>query len=162
MIYKYRVTPLAGVEIQILMSLLLLWLWVVVVMEVLVVVGGGVGGGHGGDGGGDHFQMANVDYPPNSEPITRKKNGRESQPHVRRHGQFDALRSRSQKHAEINEALFSDASAAPVRDVRNSHVRRQLQVTIYHVQQVQLNPNWKSSQDQERPQHQPAEPNSYH
>ena len=40
-------------------------------MEVLVVVGGGVGGG-----GGDHFQMANVDYPPNSEPITpitRKK-----------------------------------------------------------------------------------------
>ena len=41
-------------------------------MEVLVVVGGGGGGGggHGGDGGGGHFQMANVDYPPNSEPIT--------------------------------------------------------------------------------------------
>ena len=74
-------------------------------MEVLVVVGGVGGGGHGGDGGGDHFQMANVDYPPNSEPITpitrkKKKHGRESQPHVRRHGQFDALRSRSQKHAE--------------------------------------------------------------
>ena len=79
----YRVTPLAGVEIQILMSLLLLWLWVVVVMEVLVVVvGGGGGGGHGGDGGGGHFQMANVDYPPNSEPITRKKNMGASRSHM--------------------------------------------------------------------------------
>ena len=45
-------------------------------MEVLEVVGRVGGGGHGGDGGGGHFQMANVDYPPNSEPITpitRKK-----------------------------------------------------------------------------------------
>ena len=57
-------------------------------MEVLVVVGGGVGGGHGGDGGGDHFQMANVDYPPNSEPTTpitrkdKKKNMGASRSHM--------------------------------------------------------------------------------
>ena len=51
------------------MSPMLLWLWVVLVMEVLVVVGGGVGGG-GGDDGDDHFRMANVDYPPFSEPST--------------------------------------------------------------------------------------------
>ena len=65
------------------MSLLLLWWWVVV--EVLVVVGGVGGGGHGGDGGGGNFQMASVDYPPNSEPITpitRKKNMGASRSHM--------------------------------------------------------------------------------
>ena len=56
-----------------------------VVVEVLVMVDGG-GGGHGEDGGGGHFQMANVDYPPNSEPITpitrKKKNMGASRSHM--------------------------------------------------------------------------------